>query len=81
MPRLFMHMFNCEKLYKAYKKRPYDTWIKVHALISADYVRDFGLSQADAKELATAELNHRLIIARMTLPPEGKKRTKKHVFF
>lgn len=76
-----MHVFNCEELYKAYKKRPYDTWIKVHALISADYVRDFGLSQADAKELATAELNHRIITARMTLPPEGKRGLKKHVLF
>lgn len=72
-----MHMFNCEKLYEAYKKRPYDTWIKVHALISEDYVRNFGLSEADAKELATAELNHRLIIARMILPPEGVRKSEK----
>lgn len=77
-----MHVFNCEEFYKAYKNRPYDTWIKVHALISADYVRDFGLSLADAKELATAELNIKINTARKSLPPCGKKRPKKrYVFF
>lgn len=76
-----MHVFNCEELYKAYKKRPYDTWIKVHALISADYVRGFGLSEADAKELATAELNIKINTARKSLPPCGKLRTKNRQMF
>lgn len=73
MPRLFMYMFGCEQLYRAYLKRPYETWVTVHPLIADDYVRLFGLSQDDANELATKELDHRLNCARK-MRSEGKKR-------